>query len=76
MMARIDGILDRMTMYRVTLYYLVAALVAAVGLSAVHVLPYHPLDIVLSTVFLLAVSWIVNTLFSRFLHVPACPSRW
>ena len=73
MMQRVDAVLDRLTMYRATVYYLAAALLVAVGLSAFHVLPYHPLDIVLSTVFLLAVSWFVNELFSRFLHVHSVP---
>lgn len=58
-------------MYRLLLYFLLLALLAAVGLSLFHLLPYNPLDIVLSTVFLVAVSVFVNTIFSSFLKAPS-----
>ncbi len=72
-MRPLDRFLDHITMYRLLLYELLLTLGAAVGLSAVHVLPYQPLDIVLSTVFVLAVAWSVNTVISAVLRVPSMP---
>lgn len=66
----IDELLDRVTMYRLLLYYLIALLVIATGLSATGVLHYSPITIAGYAVYLVVVSWIVNRIFARFLRVP------
>jgi glycine betaine catabolism B len=71
MMRPLDRFLDRITMYRLLLYFLLFALLAAVGLSFFHLLPYDPLDIVLSAVFLVAVSVFANTVISYYLKAPS-----
>ena len=67
----IDRILDHVTMYRLVLWYLAGLLAIALGLSALHVLPYDPLRIVFSTTVILAVCWVANIAFSRAFEVPA-----
>ena len=42
----IDNILDRVTMYRLVLYYVLALLLFGIIFGAVGVLSYSPLDIV------------------------------
>lgn len=60
----IDNILNRITMYRLVLYYLAALLVAAVIFGMFGILPYAPADIIFSTTLILAICWIANTIFS------------
>lgn len=69
----IDTFLDRTTMYRLLIYYLVALLVAALMLGAFGVLPYSPLTITLATSYLLLVSWAVNRVFAYVWKVPHNP---
>lgn len=61
----IDSILNRITMYRVVLYYLIALLVAAMGLGTLHILPYSPVSILFSTGVLLASSLATNVVLGR-----------
>ena len=42
----------------------------AIAFSAVHVLPYDPLNILTSTGFLIAVCWLTNRVFGRIWNVP------
>lgn len=60
----IDRLTNKITMYRLVIYSLIAVLVAAVGLSAVELLHYKPIDIIITTVFLLAICYIVNAIFA------------
>jgi ferredoxin-NADP reductase/Na+-translocating ferredoxin:NAD+ oxidoreductase RnfD subunit len=50
---------------------LAAWLAAAVGLSVVGILPYNPFALVFTTGFLIAVSWLANTIFARTYKAPA-----
>ncbi len=61
----IDSILNRITMYRVVLYYLIALLVLAGILGFFHILPYSPLAIGFSVAVLVISSWGTNLLFSK-----------
>jgi len=45
MIKLIDNILNRITTYRLVLYYLVFLVVAAVALSSFGLLPFQPLDL-------------------------------
>ncbi len=60
MMQIIDRFLDRTTMYRLTVYYLVALLGIATIFSAGHILTFNPLDIAISVTAALATCLIGN----------------
>lgn len=70
MLKAIDNLLDRITMYRLVLYYLIALLVAATGLSAFGVLSYHPLAIMLSSLYLVLIAWMTEQVFLYVYNVP------
>lgn len=70
-MRTIDNLLNRVTMYRLALYYLIGLLAIAVGLSFAHVLAYDPYAMLFSTAFILAVCAATNWAFSRVFDVPA-----
>jgi ferredoxin-NADP reductase/Na+-translocating ferredoxin:NAD+ oxidoreductase RnfD subunit len=67
----VDDILNRITMYRLVLYYLIGLLVAALGLSIMKVLPYDPASLLLSVLLLVAVCGITNSIFASIFKVPA-----
>jgi len=66
----IDELLDRVTMYRLLVYYLAALLLIAMGLSATGVLHYSAFTIAGYAIYLLIACWIVNRMFAWFLDVP------
>lgn len=57
-------------MYRVVLYYLFALLGMALILGALHVVPYSPIQIVLSTLFIVALCYLANQVFSWAFDAP------
>lgn len=61
----IDSFLNRITMYKLTLYYLIALLAVAVILSFFHLLSYNPLDIIISSLIIVVVSVAANFLFAK-----------
>src|SRR5581483_6853564 len=67
----IDTQLNRVTMYRLVLYYLIALLAVAVGLAFLGVLPFDPYALVFSIGFLVAACSLTNWVFSRAFGVPA-----
>src|SRR5664279_1731117 len=71
MISLIDNILNRITMYRLVLYYLIFLLGASLILSIVHVLPYDPFALVFMVGFLVAVCWLTNAIFAWAFRVPA-----
>ena len=52
-------------MYRLVLYYLLALLGAAVVFGFVGLLPYHPETLAFSTLLIVGVCWITNTIFAK-----------
>jgi len=66
----IDSLLNRITMYRFVLYYLIFLVAAAAALSAFGILPFQPIDLLASTAVLVWVCWIANSLFARLFRVP------
>ncbi len=64
MIALIDRVLDRVTMYRLVLYYLIVLLVAALVFCFLGQLPYDPLALVFTTVLILGVCWLTNLVFA------------
>ncbi|HSW80817.1 MAG TPA: RnfABCDGE type electron transport complex subunit D [Candidatus Saccharimonas sp.] len=69
-MKLLDAFLDRITMYRLLLYYLIGLLAAAAGLGALGILHYQPLDIIISALFLTAVCWLSNKVFAWAFNAP------
>jgi ferredoxin-NADP reductase len=65
MIRMIDAFLDRFTMYRLTLYYLVALVLLGVGLSAFGLVPARPEAIIATTAILLAASYGANVALAR-----------
>lgn len=70
MMQFIDTILNRITMYRVVLYYLIFLLAAAIGLGAFGILPYSPLRLLFSTLVITFVCWIMNLALAYVFNAP------
>jgi glycine betaine catabolism B len=70
-MRLIDNLLNRVTMYRLVLYYLIYLVSAAVALSFAHLLAYDPFAMLFSTAFLLAVCAGTNYLSARLFGLPA-----
>jgi ferredoxin-NADP reductase/Na+-translocating ferredoxin:NAD+ oxidoreductase RnfD subunit len=65
MLTLIDNFLNRITMYRLVLYYLIALVAVAVVFGTFGILPYHPLDLLFSIAVLVGVSWVINKLFAN-----------
>lgn len=61
----IDDFLNKITMYRLVLYYLTALLVAALFFSFFHILPYSSANLIFSTLVILGASWLTNALFVK-----------
>lgn len=72
-MKLLDAMLDRITMYRLLIYYLVVILCGALLLGAFDVLPYSPIAITLTTGYLLLVCWAANRIFAHVFAVPHNP---
>lgn len=69
-MRYVDHWLDRITMYRLLLYYLIALLAAAVGLNWFGQLQYNWLAITFSACYLTAVCWVTNKVFAYVFEAP------
>ncbi len=67
----LDGINDKLTSYRLMLYFLLSLVGWAVIGSFFKQVPYSWHEILISTAWLLAVCWLTNKLVSRFLNIPA-----
>lgn len=70
LMNAIDNMLNRFTMYRVVLYYLVSLFVLAVALASFGVIAYNPLYLLAEAAFITAVAWLTNELFSKAYGAP------
>src|SRR5665213_1346873 len=73
MLRAIDKLIDGVTMYRLLLYYLIALVAIAIGLSAFGDLHYKPLYIAISTLILVAACWIINKVFAYVFDAPVNP---
>ncbi len=71
MIAKIDYMLDRVTMYRLVLYVLLGLLGLATILSCFKLLSFSPLALLASTIFLVIMCWATNTVLARVFGVPA-----
>lgn len=71
MLTLIDKLLNRVTMYRLTLYYLMMLLGVAVAMSFTGALPYDPWALLFTIGFEIAACVVVNTIFAKTFGVPA-----
>jgi len=65
MITLIDNFLNRITMYRLVLYYLVGLLLVSLSFSFYNILPYNPLVLLFSTLTILFFCFIGNILFAK-----------
>jgi glycine betaine catabolism B len=61
----IDDFLNRITMYRLVLYYLVVLLAAAFVFGFFGILPYDPTAIAFSVILITGTCWISNRIFAN-----------
>lgn len=71
MIQLIDSALNRITMYRLALYYVAGLLLVAFGFGFVGLVPNDPTALTFSAVVILGVCWVTNRLFATLLRVPA-----
>ncbi len=64
----IDRFLNNITMYRLVMYYLMILLAIAAIFGAFGILPYNPIAIIFSTLFLLVVAWATNGILVRIMN--------
>lgn len=72
-MRTIDNLLNKITMYRLVLYELIGLLVAAAALGFFGILPYAPINLAFSVLYIIAVAWIVNRVFAFVFEAPSNP---
>jgi len=65
-MQLIDRFLNKITMYRLVLYYLAALVGIAAIFGALGWLPYSPVAIIFTTIFLIVLAWLVNGILAHF----------
>ena len=70
MICVIDRILNRITMYRLTLYYTAGLLVVAFLLGLIGLVPQDPTALTFSCALMIGACWLTNRLFAGFLRVP------
>jgi ferredoxin-NADP reductase/Na+-translocating ferredoxin:NAD+ oxidoreductase RnfD subunit len=70
MLKLIDDFLNKITMYRLVLYYLIGLLIVALAYSALGILPYSPLGLLYSVLIICVISWGTNTLFAKVFETP------
>jgi glycine betaine catabolism B len=73
----LDSLLNRITMYRIALYYVGGLLAAAFALGFVNLVPGDPTALTFSAVTIGAVCWATNKVFSTLFRVaPNTDSVW
>ena len=65
MISFVDSFLNRITMYRLVLYYLLVLLGAAALFGFVGILPYNPATLVFSTLLIVGACWVTNIAFAK-----------
>jgi ferredoxin-NADP reductase/Na+-translocating ferredoxin:NAD+ oxidoreductase RnfD subunit len=67
----IDNFLNRITMYRLVLYFLIVLLAVALIYSFFGILSFHPFSLIYFTTILLIACWVTNKVFAFVFNVPA-----
>lgn len=65
MITFIDGLLNRITMYRLVLYFLIVLLAVAAIFGFFGMLPYNPIAVIFSSLFLVVAAWAANGIFAK-----------
>ena len=68
-----DRLIDRITMYRLLVYYLLAILGTAMVLGAVGKLAYSPMEIAMSAAYITLICWISHKVFEHVFEAPTNP---
>lgn len=66
----IDKVLNRITMYRLVLYYLLFLFFVAIMLGAAGLIPYSPARLLFSAGFITIVCWVMNAGFAYVFNAP------
>ena len=66
-------ILARITISKLTLYFLALLAFLAIALAATSLLPYSPADMAFSALVILTASWAANAVFARFFGLRSNP---
>lgn len=61
----IDILLNKITMYRVALYYVVGLWAVAMLLSFFGKIPYTPMALIVSALYITAICWVTNMIFGK-----------
>lgn len=69
----LDNLIDGVSMYRLLLYYLIALLVVAFGMSLIGIMHYNPIFIALSAIILVFACWAINRILAAIFHAPINP---
>ena len=69
-MKPVDYFSNRITMYRLILYYMIGLLLVAAIFGQFKIIAYQPLPILFSTIFILVVCWVTNKFFSYMFDAP------
>jgi ferredoxin-NADP reductase/Na+-translocating ferredoxin:NAD+ oxidoreductase RnfD subunit len=67
----VDQALNRITMYRLMLYYASGLTAVALAFGFVKLVPQHPPALAFSVALIIGACWITNRLFAALLRVPA-----
>ena len=70
MLSYIDNLLNRITMYKLLLYYLIALILIGIGYSFAGILHFSAAALIVSTLILVIVCWVVNKFFAEVMHAP------
>lgn len=65
----VDDILNKITMYRLVLYVLIAYWIYALALSFFHFLPFTPITFLITSTIILTTCWITNFLLAKIFNV-------
>lgn len=67
----LDDFLNGITMYRLLLYLLIFLLIVALIFSLFGLLPFNPLNLILSASLLIMICYLLNKLLSKILKIPS-----
>lgn len=70
MLKLIDNLLNKITMYRLVLYYVAGLWLVGFVLSFTDLLPYSPIEMLVSALFIIVVCLVVNGIFARIFGAP------
>ncbi|MBI4035880.1 oxidoreductase [Candidatus Daviesbacteria bacterium] len=70
MIRLVDDFLNGITMYRLMLYVLLFLFLVTIILSLLKILPFNPINLVLSAAILNVVCWMTNSILSKIFKVP------